>query len=49
MFVREISECECEIVLQPAVLATRSAVASADETDSGCEKNKYVANLRLTN
>ncbi len=49
MFVREISECECEIVLQPAVLATRSAVANSDETDSGCEKNKYVANLRLTN
>ncbi len=49
MFVREISECECEIVLQPAVLATRSAVATSDETDAGCEKNKYVANLRLTN
>lgn len=49
MFVREISECECEIVLQPAVLATRSAVATSDETDSACEKNKYVANLRLTN
>lgn len=49
MFVREISECECEIILQPAVLATRSAVATSDETDAGCEKNKYVANLRLTN
>ena len=49
MSVREISECECEIVLQPAVLATRSAVASPDETETGCEKNKYVANLRLTN
>ena len=49
MFVREISECECEIVLQPAVLATRSAVTSSDDSDSGCEKNKYVANLRLTN
>lgn len=49
MFVREISECECELVLQPAVLATRSAVAISDETDSACEKNKYVANLRLTN
>lgn len=49
MFVREISECECEIVLQPAVLATRSAVASSNGFDSGCEKNKYIANLRLTN
>ena len=49
MFVREISEFECEIVLQPAVLATRSAVAVSDGTDSNCEKNKYVANLRLTN
>lgn len=49
MFVREISECECEIVLQPAVLATRSAVVASDETEANCEKNKYVANLRLTN
>ncbi len=49
MSVREISECECEIVLQAAVLATRSAVVSSNETDSGCEKSKYVANLRLTN
>ncbi|MFM9966407.1 MAG: hypothetical protein ACKV2Q_34965 [Planctomycetaceae bacterium] len=49
LFVREISECECEIVLQPAVLATRSAVVASDETDANCEKNKYVANLRLTN
>ncbi|MBC7821519.1 MAG: hypothetical protein IAG10_31930 [Planctomycetaceae bacterium] len=49
MSVREISEDECEIVLQPAVLATRSAVTADDGSDSGCEKNKYVANLRLTN
>jgi hypothetical protein len=49
MFVREISDCECELILQPSVLATRSAVAATDETGSACEKNKYVANLRLTN
>ena len=45
MSVRELSECEVEIILQPAVLATRSAVTA----ESGCEKNKYIANLRLTN
>ncbi len=49
MSVRELSDCECEIVFQPAVMATRSAVTSPDESESGCEKNKYVANLRLTN
>lgn len=49
MSVRELSDCECEIVLQPAVMATRSAVTSSDESEFGCEKNKYVANLRLTN
>lgn len=49
MSVREVSECECEIVLQPAVLATRSAITTADESDSDCEKSKYVANVRLTN
>lgn len=47
MSVREISDSECEIVFQPTVMATRSAVTSSEET--GCEKNKYVANLRLTN
>lgn len=49
MSVRGISQCECEIVLQPALLATRSAVVAADESEFRCEKNKYVANLRLTN
>lgn len=49
MSVREISNCECEIVFQPAVMATRSAVTSSEQAESGCEKNKYVANLRLTN
>lgn len=47
MSVREISDSECEIVFQPTVMATRSAVTSSEGT--GCEKNKYVANLRLTN
>lgn len=47
--VRELSDCECEIVFQPAVMATRSAVMATGSADSGCEKNKYVANLRLTN
>ena len=49
MSVREISDCECEIVFQPAVLATRSAVTSSGDSDSSGEKNKYIANLRLTN
>lgn len=49
MSVCELSDCECEIVFQPAVMATRSAVTSSDESEFGCEKNKYVANLRLTN
>lgn len=49
MSVRELSDCECEIVFQPAVIATRSAVTSSEESEFGCEKNKYVANLRLTN
>ncbi len=49
MSVSELSDSECEIVFQPAVMATRSAVTSSDESESGCEKNKYVANLRLTN
>lgn len=49
MSVRELSHCECEIVFQPAVMATRFAVTSASQSDSKCEKNKYVANLRLTN
>lgn len=49
MSVRELSNGECEIVFQPAVLATRSAVTLSDESESGSEKNKYVANLRLTN
>lgn len=47
--VRELSDCECEIVFQPAVMATRSAVTATDGAESGCEKNRYVANLRLTN
>lgn len=47
MSVREISNSECEIVFQPTVMATRSAVTSSEGT--GGEKNKYVANLRLTN
>jgi hypothetical protein len=46
MSVRAISESECELVFQPAVLATRSAVVG--ETHDG-EPNPYVANLRLTN
>ncbi len=49
MSVRELSDCECEIVFQPAVMATRSAVTSSEEAEPGYEKNKYVANLRLTN
>lgn len=49
MSVRELSDCECEIVFQPSVMATRSAVTATDGAESGCEKNKYVANLRLTN
>lgn len=49
MSVHELSDCECEIVFQPAVMATRSAVTSSDKSEYGCEKNKYVANLRLTN
>ena len=49
MSVRELSDSECEIVFQPAVIATRSAVTATKDMESGCEKNKYVANLRLTN
>jgi hypothetical protein len=46
MSVRAISESECELVFQPAVLATRSAVVG--ETLDG-KPNPYVANWRLTN
>lgn len=49
MSVRELSHCECEIVFQPAVMATRFAVTASGRTEADCEKNKYVANLRLTN
>ncbi|TXT38866.1 MAG: hypothetical protein FD138_227, partial [Planctomycetota bacterium] len=49
MSVREISHCECEIVFQPSVMATRTAVTASSGAGSDCEKNKYVANLRLTN
>ena len=49
MSVREISHCECEIVFQPSVMATRSAVTAPGGAESGYQKNKYVANLRLTN
>ena len=49
MSVREISSGECEIVLQPSVMATRSAVTAPSNSDSDTPKNKYVANLRLTN
>ena len=49
MSVREISASECEIVLQPSVMATRSAVTAPSGSESGTLKNKYIANLRLTN
>lgn len=48
MSVRELSSCECEVVFQPSVMATRSAV-TVEGSLTGCQKNKYVANLRLTN
>jgi hypothetical protein len=49
MSVREVSDCECEIVIQPAVMATRSAVVADQQNAAAGAKNKYVANLRLTN
>ena len=49
MSVREISSSECEIVFQPSVMATRSAVTAANGSEAVTQKNKYVANLRLTN
>lgn len=59
MSVRELSADECELVFQPAVLASRSAVLAADcpthGTDSpmksleGSSTNKYLYKLQLTN
>lgn len=59
MSVRELSHDECELIFQPTVLATRSAVLAAEAGDSTSAlphtdsqrraENKYLFKLRLTN
>jgi hypothetical protein len=52
MSIRALEQEACEIVFQPAVVTTRTAVLSAnfpDTTDSNEIRNRYVYKLHLTN
>ena len=49
MSVKALPDDQCELVLQPCVVTTRTAVLAQNEPEAEAEPNKYIYKLHLAN